>query len=274
MSLTKLTVYSIPSNSIRLGETSTGNNFPERVRCFVSYIKEGSYRDEDPNRQTSIRPVEQEIKGVKIIYPKDQKAAGSWIAMDEENFTLCLLNGAYKKHTKLSRYRKSRGILLLDFFKYRDVRKFIEKYPFVGIEPFTLIIVKNRGGIELHQLIWDGVKLSHRELDSKKETIWSSVTLYGPAVRKKREQWFHDWLQMSDKKDLNGILKFHKTGGAEDPKNGLVMNRDNQVQTVSITSIDCMSSSVNFRYEDLLRQHVSEKKTDYPLLFIKYHSAI
>jgi len=247
--------------------------------CTVSYLPLStghfiltSNRDEDPERRTSINPIEQELHGGKVIYPQDQKATGTWIAVDECDFTLCLLNGAFEKHTKLLNYRRSRGILLLDFFNFRDVKRFIEEYTFEGIEPFTLLIVRSKEHLELHKLIWDGLRLVHQVLDPNKKYIWSSVTLYDSKVRDLRDQWFKAWFHDSGKINMARILDFHKNAGKNDLENGLVMNRDSKVKTVSITSVDRNFKSIVLRHEDLLLHRISEKKMD--IVQKKEHSRV
>ncbi len=148
---------------------------------------------------------------------------------------------------------------MLDFFNYRNVNRFKQEYDFSGIEPFTLLIIEGTTGIQLHELIWDGLKLHVNNPDPGIPHIWSSVTLYSDRVRKERQRWFREWYQNQSGAKLEKLILFHKTGGAGDPGNNLLMNRNNEVRTVSISGIERNGDDLFFRYEDLLHNHISEK---------------
>jgi uncharacterized protein with NRDE domain len=119
--------------------------------CTVSFLpKKGnsfiltSNRDEDMLRQTALPFQKYSLNNKSLYYPKDPKAGGTWIATEPNSFTVCLLNGAFKAHTPNPPYNKSRGIVLLDFFKYNNQYDFIKQYDFSNIEPFTLLFVKRQ----------------------------------------------------------------------------------------------------------------------------------
>jgi len=87
--------------------------------------------------------------------------------------------------------------------------------------------------------------------------IWSSVTLYDEHTILKRAGWFRDWLSMNPSPSQEDILLFHQFSGDGDLHNDLLMNRNNQVFTVSITSAAISTSMVNLRYIDLIHQQSS-----------------
>ena len=100
--------------------------------CTVTYIPSNkdsyiltSNRDESPQRASAEIPKKYKIFDQDIFFPRDPQAGGTWIASSEENYTLCLLNGAFKKHKWNPPYRMSRGLVLLDFFKYNNTNKFL-----------------------------------------------------------------------------------------------------------------------------------------------------
>ena len=221
-----------------------------------------SNRDESPNRPAAIAPRKYRVAGKHVFYPKDPQASGTWIATCENNYTLCLLNGAFESHVRKEPYRLSRGLMVLDFFKYNSVHSFIELYDFQGIEPFTLIIVDTNKGLTLHELRWDGLKLHTLEMDTTAPHIWSSATLYESAVRLQREKWFSEWLQeQNGSYTIEQIIRFHTFGGEED-SNSLVMNRNNVVKTLSITSIERHDDNYRMSYSDIL----ADKTTTYRIL--------
>jgi hypothetical protein len=54
-------------------------------------------RDEKITRERALPPTRIYIEGKKIIFPKDPKAGGTWIAHNETKI-IVLLNGAQEKH--------------------------------------------------------------------------------------------------------------------------------------------------------------------------------
>ena len=150
--------------------------------CTVTFLPTAtgflltSNRDETPERsETPV--VAKQVGDVTVSFPKDPKAGGSWYASDQEAFSLVLLNGGFEKHKHRPPYRLSRGLVLLDFFKYRNVSLYANDYNFNDIEPFTLLIVNHQDHVTLDELIWDGHQLHHQHFEHPKAMIWSSSTL-------------------------------------------------------------------------------------------------
>ncbi|HFA51245.1 MAG TPA: hypothetical protein ENJ95_19710 [Bacteroidetes bacterium] len=231
--------------------------------CTVTYIpqKENNFiltsnRDEAAARSPqNLTQIEQH--GLQLIFPKDAGAGGTWIAASDDGRVACLLNGAFEKHKHMPPYRHSRGLMVLDSFRYSSAKLFIGKYNFEGLEPFTFIMVGHGG---LYELIWDGKKPHARQLDISGKYIWSSSTLYPKDIRLKRKQWFSDWIKNRNDFSLEAIQYFHKYGGEADPLNGYVMNRHNVVQTVSITNVVKKEKEMEMIYDDLIRKSLKQKK--------------
>ena len=87
--------------------------------CTVTFIATSngfvisSNRDEKISREKAISPKSYEINSKKVVFPKDQKAGGTWIAHTEKKVVV-LLNGAKEKHQAKSFYRKSRGLIVTE----------------------------------------------------------------------------------------------------------------------------------------------------------------
>jgi hypothetical protein len=229
--------------------------------CTVTFLPKGesaylltSNRDEAPNR-AALPPQHYEVHGQTVLYPKDPLASGTWIATDQSRFTLCLLNGALEKHKHTPPDKLSRGLMLLDFFKYLDVTQFAGQFDFSGIAPFTLLIVDSENELKLTELIWDENELHVTPFDVTKAHIWSSSTLYPAPVRAERMQWFENWLSSNRSFNQAAVMEFHKTGGTGDHWNDFVMNRAGTVQTVSVTSIE-KEEQFKMVHEDLLNNGV------------------
>lgn len=227
--------------------------------CTVSFLPLGessfmltSNRDESPNRS----PAELTRQG-QLLYPKDTLAGGTWLCAKDNSSLVCLLNGAFIKHKHQPPYRRSRGLVVLDFFEQANAESFFQTYDFDGIEPFTMVIWQ-RG--QLWELRWDEVKAHFTSLSPDAPHFWSSATLYPPTVQARRLSWFENWLATKPRFTRESIVSFHKTGGDGDIENDLVMNRQNIVQTVSITNvIYSPSTGFDMSYNDLLRTHTTQE---------------
>ena len=225
--------------------------------CTVTFLPTGkdafiltSNRDESGMRPTD-PPAITESEGVQLLFPKDAFAGGSWICLSNQNRVVNLLNGAFEKHEWNPPYRKSRGLVLLDFFKFHDAGHFNKEYNLKGIEPFTLVIYEQE---KLAEFRWDGNEMSIVPKDTSLPHIWSSASLYPKLVREKRKSWFKEWLKDRNSYTWEEVLHFHKHGGEGDKENDFVMNRYGVVQTVSITSIIKNTDDATMIYHDLIKQ--------------------
>lgn len=223
--------------------------------CTVSYLPlENGYiltsnRDEWKSRAAAIAPQKYHLFNQEITFPKDPLANGTWIAMSKD-YTLCLLNGAFVKHQKNPPYKLSRGLVLLDFFQYLSVEKYIREYDFNGVENFTLLIKSNTSNA-FHELRWDGTVLHHKELKHTEKYIWSSCTLYTDEIIAERKNWFADWLASHPEYTQEEIIHFHTFAGNGDERNDVIMKRENGVQTVSVSSIEKRDDKLEMSYIEM-----------------------
>jgi len=215
-----------------------------------------SNRDEAVLRKPALAPAKYQIGDVAVFFPKDDQAQGTWIATSNNHFTLCLLNGAFQKHNSQPPYKRSRGLVLLDFFKHNSAEEFANECDFEGVEPFTLLILHSERTTTLHELRWDGINKFLKKMENSQPHIWSSSTLYDSETILEREQWFERWIEENAYSDEpERILSFHHFGGKGDTQNDLVMDR-NEKRTVSITSIIEEAQSKTIVYEDLQNQEI------------------
>lgn len=229
--------------------------------CTVTFLPKGksdyiltSNRDESPKR-AALAPQPYQIGNTTVYFPKDPLAGGTWIATDKKRFTLCLLNGGFEKHSHTPPYRMSRGQMVLQFFEFNNVTNFKNTFEFNGMEPFTLVIVaSNTDQTTLDQLVWNGESLHEKSLDTEETHIWSSSILYPQQARDERHSSFSLWVNGQTVFDQKEIMSFHKFGGNGDVRNDLVMNRDEVVKTVSITSVEKAAEAFAFIHDDLLKE--------------------
>ena len=234
--------------------------------CTVSFISKSnsdfiftSNRDEAPGRDT-FPPKIYEEEGVRLLYPKDAVAGGTWIGVSERKRAVSLMNGGFVPHKRKSYYRRSRGLVVKDFLVSEDLRSELTAYDFQEIEPFTAVVVEWIKEIELFTLVWDGETL-HIIKEPLVPKIWSSSPLYPKNSRSKREQWFSGFLSGMGNVLSEDILRFHKTAGEGDPKTNLIMDRG-FVKTKSITQIIKTGGVVEMHYEDLQTGMASQSVFD------------
>ena len=217
---------------------------PFKYGCFLT-----SSRDESIARPKALAPEVYHDNHCKIIYPKDAKANGSWIAVAENGNAAILLNGAFVKHIARPPYRKSRGLILLDVIASAIPELYFLEMDLNNIEPFTLVLFIH--GF-LFEARWDGAKKYLVQLDEKENHIWSSATLYTPETAAKRSTWFEKWTKENKDISAAAVLKFHRFAGDGDSSNSVLMNRDNEMLTVSITGIEMRLDAATMHHLDVI----------------------
>jgi uncharacterized protein with NRDE domain len=223
--------------------------------CTVSFINNNgvaiitSNRDEKVNRPGAIAPRSYYLNGKNIMFPKDPKAGGTWFAVDENGTVLVLLNGGITKHNPVFLYRKSRGLIALDIIADNSPKDFWDQINLEDIEPFTLVLYQKN---ELYELIWDGLQKRTKQLNETQNYIWSSVTLYPEEVRKERAVWFNNFLKNKNEISASGIFDFHRFTKNDDSQNGLIINRENTIKTLSVTQAVIEQNKGIMRYYDLV----------------------
>jgi hypothetical protein len=222
--------------------------------CTVTFIPtpEGFYltsnRDESRRRGRAKPPQLYTWGNAKLMYPKDADADGSWIVLKDKATAAVLLNGAFLKHTRTPPYRTSRGLVLLEIMRKPDPLEHLIAMDLHGVEPFTVVLFYDGN---LWDCRWDGSHKHIHSLDGSIPHIWSSATLYDEVASNERKRWFTEWLQSTERIAPKDIIAFHQMAGNGDIRNSLVMNRDNELFTVSVTSIAVSKDCARMEYHDL-----------------------
>jgi hypothetical protein len=222
--------------------------------CTVTFIRSAdkiyitSNRDEKHWRSSAFPPTLYPFPSGKLLFPKDGDAGGTWIAAHENGNAIVFLNGGFVRHQPMPPYRKSRGLVLLDLLDSINPVLGFKLMTLQQIEPFTAVIW-NTG--QLFECRWDGAKKHVTELNDSEPHIWSSVTLYDEAVVAKRNSWFRKWLQQHAEPAPADLLHFHQFTGDGDAHNDLLMNRNGQVFTVSVTQLVLTDEGTHMHYLDL-----------------------
>ncbi|WP_420552264.1 NRDE family protein [Tenacibaculum aiptasiae] len=220
--------------------------------CTVTYLPLGnndfiltSNRDEDPKRRT-IPPKEYNEDGIKLKYPKDELAGGTWIGLSEKNRLICLLNGGFTKHVRAASYKMSRGIIVKELLKVNNPVEIINQFDFNGIEPFTIVLVDWEKTLNAYELVWDGEEKHFQKLGDQPK-IWSSSTLYDEGMKQLRKNWFADWLKENTEISQENIVAFHQDDTRGEEGVSLKMKRS-RVETVSTTSVKKEKNHVTMDY--------------------------
>lgn len=206
-----------------------------------------SNRDEQRERET-LAPQKYIEHGIEMVYPKDKIAGGTWIGVSSKKRLVCVLNGAYEKHTRKKYYKKSRGVLAKNLLKTENLLESIESIDLEGIEPFTIIIVDWSKSLNLYELVWDESQKYFNKLINEPK-IWSSSTLYSNEVKNIRKLWFEKWI-LDNPFSTEDILEFHHSKNGT-PEQYILMKRPT-VETVSITSVKKENDVIEMLYEDVI----------------------
>tara|TARA_B100000809_G_scaffold38098_1_gene33333 strand:- start:23148 stop:23879 length:732 start_codon:yes stop_codon:yes gene_type:complete len=230
--------------------------------CTVTFLPKSngdfiftSNRDEQPDRKT-LAPDFYKVKDIQYLYPKDEKAGGTWVALSENERLVCLLNGAYENHEDTSPYAYSRGLVVKEVLEAENAKWAIEDLELEGVEPFTLIALDWSFMPICIELIWDGVKKDIRIL-SNKSKIWSSSTLYDKPIKAERESWFANFEALYPEATEQNVLDFHLNDSFGTKEIAIKMKRS-YVETTSVTSIVKKGDTIKMYYLDVLTgEHAS-----------------
>jgi hypothetical protein len=226
--------------------------------CTVSFFKDKdqiiitSNRDENINRPPAIPPKLYQNKDVKLFYPKDPKAGGTWFVLNNNGNLFVLLNGAKFKHITKPPYRQSRGLIILKLAASLDFDEIWKSIELTNIEPFTIIAYVN---YTLTQVRWDGKNKEIEKFNNTERKIWSSSTLYSPKIIRKREEWFDDFINSKQRKlTAPDFISFHTKTKKQNSKNGLIINRDMKIVTQSVTQCVIKNNTFKLNYFDLIEK--------------------
>lgn len=227
--------------------------------CTVTYVRTGdkvvltSNRDEHRDRPSAEYPRVYSINDKEVTFPRDPQSGGTWFVMDADANVAILLNGAASRHHPGLLYRKSRGLILLDLMTSPSVLTRWSTLSLEGIEPFTIVTYWKTG---LYQLRWDSIQKEKLKLNPAQNYMWSSATLYSDDLHAKRLRWFETFLHSSSPIDEECIRHFHLTTESSNREYGLVINRNEQIKTLSLTQAVITSERAKLFHQDLQKDKI------------------
>lgn len=224
--------------------------------CTVSFVHSSgkiiitSNRDEQVARP-AVEPRNYLVNQKNLFFPKDPKAGGTWYVVDENANVLVLLNGADEKHEWNPPYRRSRGLIVLDIFSSESAINAWENIDLESVEPFTIVLFQDQ---QLYQLRWNGTEKSTVKLNTNENHIWSSSTLYSKEIREQRTQWFSTFLDTTPEVTFEEMFRFHRYTEADNAQHGLIINRNDQLKTLSITQSVIDQNKITVMHHDLIEE--------------------
>lgn len=222
--------------------------------CTVSFVPTKdkiiitSNRDEAVLR-TALPPETYLINNKRITFPKDPKAGGTWYAVGENGTVLVLLNGADEKHKHQPPYNRSRGLIVLEMISSTSSILHWDAIDLDNVEPFTLVLYQDS---KLFQLRWNGSAKSRIDLDASKNHIWSSSTLYPKEIREQRSEWFYQFMENKQDVTETEMFHFHRYTENSNAENGLIINRNDALKTLTITQTVLQNQDVLMNHFDLI----------------------
>ena len=221
--------------------------FPTKTGAIIT-----SNRDENAARGNTLEPATYYFDDQKIVYPKDEKSSGTWIAYNQNNCVAVLLNGALDKHIPNRIYKQSRGFIITAILKTNNPIETIDNIDFEGIEPFTIILYTTTA---LFEYRWNSIELFKKQIDLKIPHIWSSSTLYNKEIIEKNVEDYSIFIQRQNDITAGDILVFHQTKKYE--VRLPLQSKINNIKTISITQIQTTIEASIISYYDLIKLDVS-----------------
>lgn len=170
--------------------------------------------------------------------PIDPKGGGSWFLVSRKGTTIVLLNGAFENHIPKQHYRRSRGLVVRELVQEGNLMEAWHASDWDGMEPFTLVMFANG---RLWQSVWDGTDKHLLEMNTQMAHIWSSSTLYDGAAKAARKTHFQSWRHQLTSADNAVLMNCYSS--LKDQTNGFLINRDEQIKTLSHTHLHCQTGN-------------------------------
>jgi hypothetical protein len=205
-------------------------------------------RDEHPARQTPEYITKEKNGDKEIVFAKDVKGGGTWFVIDNKGNVAMLFNGGYVKHEKKTDYQQSRGLLLLTIAKQPNMLAYFETIALENIEPFSIILYEQK---KMYRLIWNGSTKEVVALSLMNPHIFSSATIYTKEVQDDRKVWLNQYLNNNPQPDM---FHFHCNYKKEDAANGLILKRNELLQTLSVSQAQVGNGEVCIQHFDVLQQ--------------------
>ena len=177
------------------------------------------------------------------VYPKDQRAGGSWFGLNSFGLAMGLLNNYQAPHAEGD--LRSRGFLIPQFLQscrqIEDVVRALRNENISQFNPFHLIITD---GEFVQSIDWDRQGLEMSEIQEVSRHIWTSSGVRLPEIKRFREAKFMGFAHT----DAASIIReLHLWQDQNAQGDSILMDRD-VAHTKSVCQIALGQSDVSLSY--------------------------
>jgi hypothetical protein len=213
--------------------------------CSVSWwIDQSGYqiffnRDEQKTRAPALPPQSLVQQGAKVLMPIDPVGKGSWISLNEQGVSLCLLNNYQGK--KPAGELISRGQLLKRLSSSRTVVQVEQQFAQLDLQQFApfILLAFELGNDKVREFQWNGERVS---IDYAISPHFSSGVALDSVIAYR--QSIYDELSVKAADDL---LSFHSQHHLEHSHLSVCMHRED-AHTVSFTRIQAAKDNLQMSY--------------------------
>lgn len=197
-------------------------------------------RDELITREPALPPQIFVEQSLKIIRPTDQRAGGTWIAVNSTGLSVCLINNYGAEKRIHSDSAPSRGKLVSAMALASDPDQAIELMHRENphqYNPFDVFVFDQHGTPLCWR--WDGETLS---TESPVEKFAFSAGFDNEAVISNRRDLYHQW-----QNEAEDLADYHRSHIPSASSYSVCMHR-HEAGTQSMSEIRVNQESVNFTY--------------------------
>ena len=106
--------------------------------------------------------------------------------------------------------------------------------------------------IKFTELRWDEKEKHIKKINTTSPQIWSSATLYDTDAIQKREELFENWIKEHSLPENKDILNFHNKKHGLQESIDIIMKRENELMTLSISQLIVKHQALEYIYLDLI----------------------
>ena len=176
-------------------------------------------------------------KGIKVIYPTDARAGGTWCGFNNQGVAMALLNryqdtNQYLKHPSLAQTRGNIIPLSLSKGNYKNVVSHVKSLPMSAYNPFDLVVVSSS---DASLYSWNGESLEIKDVftnailnDAEHWMITSSSVKTQEILSYRHSLFTQEKFQLSHQsvEDTFGYMPVFHLQRTDDASSSVFMDRE------------------------------------------------
>lgn len=220
--------------------------------CTLSWlINEHGYqlffnRDEQRSRALALAPRVLEIEATRVLMPLDPQGHGSWIAVNENGLSLCLLN--YYQGETLEGKLISRGQLVRSLSCLNTIGGLalaLDRLCLTEYAPYTLVVFEAQGSrskiTKVRAFQWSGSVL---KVFQPVSPLTSSSVRFNEVSRTRH----HIYQQLVQDNSVEELQRYHQAHADGKNERSVCMHRED-AKTVSFSHITVTAKRAEFYYQ-------------------------